>query len=147
MTDALAEEEILHANSLGTVTRQWLIVPDWTGHSRTLLSLYRLSEVRAVKTNYPWLLAVSGGLFVLAAGALYSKQGSGRAGVVIGLIAAVSLLSYFVSRRGWVEFTVGSVVTRTMNGPHQQADELATAVQSAQADLLRHAREESELAS
>lgn len=147
MIDAVLDEEILHSNSLATVTRHWLIVPDVTGRSRTILSLYRLSEVQPVKIKHPWLLAVSGGLFVLAAGALCSKQSSKAAGVLIGFMGAVSLIAYFVSRRAWVEFTVGSAVTRTRGGSHNEAEDLAAAVEGAQADLLRNAREESELAS
>ncbi len=144
--DALSDEEILYAHSLATLTRNWIIIPDPTRRSQTILPLARLSEVRAVKVSYPGLLVIASGLFVMAAAAFCSKEGSG-AGLPIGLVGIGSLIAYFVSHRAWVAFTVGSAVTNTVSGTHKAADELATVVQSVQADLIRATREQSELAS
>ncbi len=144
--DALSDEEILYGDSLATLTRNWVIIPDPTRRSQTILPLARLSEVKAVKVSYPGLLVIASGLFVLAAAAFCSKEGSG-AGVPIALVGVGSVIAYVVSNRAWVAFTVGSAVTNTTPGTHKAADDLATAVQAAQADLIRATRDESELAS
>ncbi len=137
---------MLHAHSLATLTRNWVVIPDPARRSHTILPLSRLSQVKAVKVSYPGLLAIASGLLVLAAAAFSSKEGSG-AGIPIGLVGAGSVIAYVISHRAWVEFTVGSAVTKTMNGTHKAAEELEALVQSAQADLIRTARQESELAS
>ena len=144
--DALSDEEILYVHSLATLTRNWVIIPDAGRRSQTILPLARLSEVKAIKVSYPGLLVIASGLFVLAAAAFSSKEGSG-AGVPIALVAIGSVIAYLVSHQAWVAFTVGSAVTNTMSGTHKAAEELASAVQSAQADLIRATRERSELAS
>lgn len=144
--DALSDEEILYSDSLATVTRNWIIIPDPTRRSQTIIPLARLSEVNAIKVSYPGLLVVASGLFVLAAAAFCSKEGSG-AGIPITLVGVGSVIAYLVSHRAWVAFTVGSAVTNTIAGTHKAADELAAVVQSVQADLIRATREQSELAS
>ena len=144
--DALSDEEIVYADSLATLTRNWIIIPDPTRRSQTIPPLARLAEVKAVKVSYPGLLVIASGLFVLAAAAFCSKEGSG-AGVPIALVGIGAVIAFLVSHRAWVEFTVGSAVTNTIPGTHKAADELAAAVQAAQADLIRATREQSELAS
>lgn len=146
LIDALSDDEIVYANPLATVTRNWIVIPQSSGHSHTLLALARVTEVRAVKISYPGLLVVASGLFVLAAAALSSKQGGG-AGIPIALVGAVSAIAYKLTHRAWVAFIIGSSVAETGPGSHEQADELAAEVQFAQADLYRAAQAKSELAS
>lgn len=146
MIDAVSDEEILYSNSLGAVTRNWIIIPDSSGRSRTMIPISLLSQFTANKVSYPGLLVVAAGLLVLAAASFSSKEGSG-AGIPIALVAIVSLIAYRISRKASVAFTTGSAVTNTIAGSHNDADGLALAVELAQADLLRGAREDSELAS
>lgn len=145
--DALSDEEIVYSNPLATITTNWIVIPDSANRSRTILSIHRLSEVQAVTVTYPALLVIAGGLLVLAAASLSSKQGSAAAAIPIALIALVLLLAYLVSRQAWVEFTVGERISRTSGGTRPQAEELALAVERAQADLIRAAHTRAELVS
>jgi hypothetical protein len=132
LIDALSGERILHSNSLATVTGNCIIVRELNTRSQTVISLERLSHIKTHKTSYPGLIAIAGGLFVIAAAASISKQGGG-AGLPIALLALSFLIAYFGTRRASVSFGVGSETTHSVSGSLKEAAMVVAAVQSAQA--------------
>ena len=127
----LCQGEVLQANPLATVTRDFVIVGDAEGHSHTIIALVHLSGMKRITTTYPALLVASSGLLLISAAAFCSREGSG-AGPPIALLAAACAVGYLLSRKAAVAFLVGSQVTETIAGSPGEAAALIKAVQSAQ---------------
>jgi hypothetical protein len=128
--DALPDEEVLHSNSLGTVTRRCIILADLNGHTQNVIALSRLSQIKKVTVSYPILLVIGGASLIIAAGALYAKDGGG-AGIPIAIFGCLLLVGYLGSRRGAVTFTVDSEMIETVLGTPAEAAELIAAIESA----------------
>ncbi len=133
---ALSGEPVVQENALATVTSKWLVVPDASGHSRTLVAVSRVTEVRVVRHTNSRLLVVAVALFLLATASAHSHEGDGAA-LPMALIGLFFALGYIGSRRATVAFATGpnSEPVRTFPGSFRQADELAQAVQSARTKL------------
>jgi len=133
---ALSDERVVETNGLATVTDNWIMVPDANGHSRTLIAVSRLTEVKVVKLSYPGLLVIAAALFLLAAAAFYSQQGDGAA-LPLAVAGLFFVIGYIGSRQATVCFltTPHSEPTRTAAGSYREAAELARAIQAAQTQL------------
>lgn len=77
--------QVLQSNPLATVTLDCLAIRNSVRRSHTILPLDRVSCIKRVTTSYPAFLVVASALFLVSAGAFYSKQGGG-ASVPAGLL-------------------------------------------------------------
>jgi hypothetical protein len=136
--DALAGEQILASNSLGTVTNQWVVVRGAGSRSETVISLSHISTVKTIKTSYPGLLVVAGAALLVAAAAASSKQGAG-APLPIALFGFLFVLGYVLSRRASVAFVTGGERIQTAQGGLREAAEFVSALEKALAKLDRDA--------
>ena len=143
---ALADEEVLYTNSLGSVISNWVIVPASSRHSQTILALSRISEIKIVRFTHPGLLVIAGAMFLVAAAALFSKDGEG-AELPAALLGMLFVIAYFGSRRAAVLFALGSESFESMHGSFADAAEFGTAAQSARARFLRLIDDEADSAS
>lgn len=126
---ALSDQEIVQSSPLATVTRECIIIRDADGHSQTVIALDSLSTVKKIKSSYPGLLVISGGLSVIAAAAASSKDGHG-AGIPIALLALGFAVAYVGTRRASVAFAVGAEITETVAGSLKDAANLMEVVQT-----------------
>lgn len=111
IVSALAGTEILHSNLLATVTRNCVIIPNPQGHAQAIISLSRIISVRRIKSTYPGLLVIAGGLGLIAAGAACSKDGHGAA-LPIALLGLGFAIAYIGTRRGSVALVINLGVRR-----------------------------------
>ena len=128
--DALSGEDILHSNSLGTVTDHCVVVRAANGITQTVVALSRISAVKKVTVTYPILLVIASGSLLIAAGAMRSRDGDG-AGIPIAIFGLLLLVGYVLSRRASVMFVLGSERVETVLGSPGEASELVTAVEVA----------------
>ncbi|MBV9611876.1 MAG: hypothetical protein JO091_05360 [Acidobacteriaceae bacterium] len=140
---ALSDESIFYSNSLGAVLSNWIIIPGSDGHSQTILAIRRISEVKVVRFSHPGLLVIAGGLFLVAAAALRSKDGEG-AEIPSALLAALFVLGYVGSRRASVSFALGADSVETMRSALSDAVEFGKAVQAARVRLARSLDQDAE---
>jgi hypothetical protein len=126
---AISDEPILERNSLAEVTPNFVLVRDSEMHRWIILPIRRLAGLDIVETPYPGLLAVSVGLFVIAAGAYFSKQGDGAA-LPFALIGLFLLVAYFASRKGTVRFLFESGAPESATGSVKEATALLKLVQT-----------------
>ena len=131
----LSNEKILQSKLSTIVTEDCVVVPSFSGQPHTALSLLSINALKVVKTYHPGLLVISAGLFLLAAAANSSKEGSGTA-VPIGLLGAVFLLAFFASQRARVVFISGSEATQSFNGSFTEVADVVLAVRVARRNLL-----------
>lgn len=132
---ALEGEEILHDNSLATLTTNFIVVRRPERHRETIIGLSRLSSIRRIETTHPGLLVIASAGYLLAAAAYCSKQGS-EAAIPLATLATLFVLGYFMTRRASVSFVVDREATETMQGSLSEAAELVKAMEKAQKDLL-----------
>ncbi len=132
ITPALSGEQVLHSSSLATVTENCIVIPSPEGRSQTVISTYRVTKVKTIKTTFPGLLVVSSALFIMAAAAQFSRDGGGAA-IPIGVLGGLSVLGYVVTRKGAVALVVDGETTETMQGSLSEAAALVVAIRSAQA--------------
>lgn len=128
--DALAGEEILESNSLGTVMRQCVVLSGVGNQTETVVSLSVISSVKSIKTTYPGLLVIAASAFLIAAAAASSKQGGGAAGP-IAILGLLFVIAYWLTRRASVAITVGGERTETVQGSPREAAAFMAALQSA----------------
>ncbi len=128
---ALAGEEILHANSLATVTPNFIVVRPPQGQVETVIGLPCISKIKRIKTTRPGLLVIASAAYLLAAAAASSKQG-GQAGLPLGVVGTVFVIAYFVTRRAAVVFVVDREPTETIHGSLSEAAELLKVMEKAQ---------------
>jgi hypothetical protein len=130
----LASEQILHDNSLATVTTNFIVVRRPERRKETIIGLGRLSSIRRIEITHPGLLVIASAVYLLAAAAYCSKQG-GQAAVPMGVVATLCVFAYFMTRRAAVAFVVEREATETMHGSLSEAAALVTAMQKAQKEL------------
>jgi len=133
--DALAGEEIVESNSLGTVMRRCVVLKGLVlkaddNQSETVISLAVISSVKRIKTSYPGLLVIAASVFLIAAAAASSKQGGGAAGP-IALFGLLFVIAYWLTRRASVAIVAGQEVTETVQGSPGEASAFIAAVQLA----------------
>jgi hypothetical protein len=121
-----------HANPLGAVTESCVVIRDSDRRSHTIIALPHLSGIKHIRTTRPALMVIAGALFLIAAAANYSKEGSGAA-IPIGLLGGIFAAGYFMSRRASVAFMTGSSRTETDSGSFSDAAALIEKVRAAQA--------------
>jgi len=129
--EALTGEQIVASNSLATLTENCVVIRASSGRSQTIISLSRLSEVKSVNVNHRHLLVIAVGFGVLAGAAFSSKHGDG-AGTPLAIAALAFLIAYFVTRRAYLIFVVGSEETESRNGTLAEAGVLTKLIASAQ---------------
>ncbi len=132
--DALAGEEVLKANALGTVTTHWVVVRPVASQADIVLSLSRVSTVKTIQTSYPGLLVVASAAFVIAAAAASSKDGSSAA-LPVALVGVMFAIGYLLSRKACVSFKVDRERYETPDGGLGDAAELMSAIEKAVAKL------------
>ena len=128
---ALSGEEIVEQNSLATVTSNCIVIENSNRGVHTVIAVARLSNIRIITTATPSFLVISTGLLVIAAAALFSKEG-GWAGIPIAVLGIGFLIAYAGSRRAAVAFVVDSETTTTSIGTLTEASALVSAVRSVQ---------------
>ncbi|HEY7305652.1 MAG TPA: hypothetical protein VH601_16120 [Bryobacteraceae bacterium] len=133
---ALSGEEVVLSSPFGMVTTNFVIIRSAASRSQIILSVNRLTEIKTIKTSYPGLLVISTGLFILAAAAMCSKEGSGS-GIPMALLASGFLLGYLASRRALLVFFTGSEMTETVSGSLRGAATFRRAVEAARRQLER----------
>ena len=134
IVSALSDTEVLHSNLLATVTRNCVIIPNPQSHEQTIISRSRILSVKRIKSTYPGLLVIAGGLGLIAAAAACAKDGHG-AGVPIGLLSLGFAISYIGTRRGSVALVVGvgpgkREVLETASGSLGEAAAIIHAIES-----------------
>lgn len=132
---ALASEQILHANSLATVTTNFIVVRRPQARAETIIGLLRISKVRHIETSHPGLLVIASGVYLLAAAAACSKQGD-QAGLPLAVVGTIFVFAYFMTRRAAVAFLVGREATETAHGSLREAAALMKATAKALPRLL-----------
>ena len=133
---ALSGEQVLHSNSLATVTDNWIVTRDCLTNSQSLISIKSLSRIKTSKTiNVPYL-ASSAGTFLIAAAAQFSKEECGAA-LPIALAGLALFGGALVARQTSIVFIVDSEAVRTGFGTMREAATLVAAVKSAQGDGKR----------
>jgi hypothetical protein len=134
--DALAGEEILESNSLGTVMNQCVLLRTSDSRSEAVISLDVISSVKKIKTTYPGLLVIACSAFLIAAAAATSNKGGGAAGP-IALLGLLFVVAYWLARKASVALVVGPDVTETVQGSVAEASDFVKAVQAALAKKQR----------
>jgi hypothetical protein len=124
----LANEQILHHNSLATVTTNFVVVRRPERRKETIIGLTRLSSIRRIETTHPGLLVIASAGYLLAAAAYCSKQGD-QAAVPMAALATLFVLAYFMTRRAAVAFVVDRDATETMHGSLSEAATLVKAIE------------------
>lgn len=132
IVSALSDTEIVHSNLLATVTRNCVIIPNPEGHAQTIISLSRIVSVRRIKSTYPGLLVIAGGLGLIAAAAACSRDGHGAA-LPIALLGLGFTIAYVGTRRGSVAIVVGlnkREMVETPSGSVKEAGAIIAAIES-----------------
>ena len=133
--DALAGEEILESNSLGTVMRhcvvlKGLVLKGGDNPSETVISLAVISSVKRIKTSYPGLLVIAASALLIAAAAASSKQGGGAARP-FAFLGLLFVIAYWLTRRASIAILAGEELTETLQGSPSEASAFIAAVQMA----------------
>jgi hypothetical protein len=132
--------QILHANPLGTVTADYVVIRDFHQHSRTIVALESISNITTVKVARMPLVVFSCASFIIAAAAQCSPDG-GAAPTPCALIGIVFLLAYLMSRRASVILSLDSETLRTAFGTLGEARKLTAAISSAREELSHPSNE------
>jgi predicted acyltransferase len=139
--DALSGEDILHSNSLGTVTDHCVVIRAANSITQTVVALSRISKVKKVTVTYPILLVIASGSLLIAAAAMRSRDGDG-AGIPIAIFGLLLIVGYVLSRRASVMFVLDSERVETVLGSPGEASELVTAVEVARRKRQRDTEDE-----
>jgi hypothetical protein len=130
----LVGPQVLHANPLGTVTADYVVIRDLHQHSHTIVALACISNITTVKAVRMPLMVFSTASFIIAAAAQCSRDGGGAA-TPCALIGIAFLLAYLMSRRASVILSVDSEGLRTAFGTLGEAAKLTAAIRSAREQL------------
>jgi hypothetical protein len=125
---ALASEEILHENSLATVTPNFIVIRRPELKSQTIIGLPRISKIKHIETSHPGFLVIASGAYTLAAAAACSKQGGQGAGIPLAGVGTLFVIAYFITRRASVEFVVDCEAMETRPGRLPEAGEIVRAM-------------------
>lgn len=132
---ALAREEILHSNSLATVTNNFIVVPRPERKAQTIIGLERISKIKHIETSHPGFLVIATGAYTLAAAAACSKQGN-QAGIPMAGVGTLFVIAYFMTKRATVAFIVDREATETRAGRLKESSQLVRAMVKALPRLL-----------
>jgi hypothetical protein len=132
---ALASQEILHTNSLATVTKKFIVIPRPELKAQTIIGLPRISKIKHVETSRPGFLVIAAGAYTLAAAAACSKQGD-QASIPLAGVGTLFVIAYFMTRRATVTFVVDREATETRPGRLPEAGQIVRAVVKALPQLL-----------
>jgi hypothetical protein len=124
---ALAGETVVHANTLGAVTRNCLVVRDSLRGAQTVIAIERVLGMKKVTTTNPGLLVISCGLFTIAAASYVSKQGV-EISAVIGAVGSLFVMGYVGTRRASVLFLLGNESIESVKGSFREATSMIRAV-------------------
>jgi len=128
----LSDRQMLESNPLATVFNDCIVIRDSNRQSHTILSISQLVTIKRIRTSHPALLVVSSAFGLISAASFYSREGSGAAWP-IALLAGAFAAAYPLSRRAAVGFVVeGTGTVETESGSLEQAEELISAVRTAQ---------------
>lgn len=133
---ALSGEDIIHANSLATVTTSCVVIRAANSRSRVILSLTHIASLRRVMHGYPAFLPIAAGCFIMAAAAHVSKEGAPTE-LTLAALALLFLLAFFATRRGSVLFELETEQIESAQGSLAEAAATVEAVISAQARAAR----------
>lgn len=136
---ALAGEEILHANSLATVTPNFIVVQRPEPQIEVIIGLGRISKIKHIHISRPGYLVIAGGSYLLSAAAACSKQG-GHASFPLAVLGSIFAVAYLMSRRGTVAFVLDRETTETRPGSVTEAAELVEAMLKILAPRHRRSR-------
>lgn len=128
VTAALSDEEITLSNAMVTLMTGCIVVRNRDRQSHTVISLARISEVKVIKSSCLALLAISVGLFIVAAAALFSNEGGG-AEIPAALLGALCLIGYLGSRSASIALFADSGPILSVDGKRAEAAAIAAAVQ------------------
>lgn len=137
---AVSSERIVQSRLSVVVTEECVVVPSFSGQPNTVLSLDSITKIKVVKTSYPSLAVIAASLFLVAAAAASSKQGSG-AGLPVGVLATVFLAAYLVLQKARVVFMNGWEATQTISGSFAEAADLIDAVATSRRNLMNASAE------
>lgn len=132
---ALATEEILHENSLATLTKNYIVVRRHDLRAEAIIPLQQVTKLRRIAITKPGYLVIGAAISLLAAAAASSKQGD-QAGLPFAAIATLFVIVYFVTRRAALVFVSASHVTETDFGTFWQAAATVRAVGKALPDAV-----------
>jgi hypothetical protein len=124
---ALASEEILHRNSLATVTSNFIVVRRPELKAQIIIGLPRISRIKHIETSHPGFLVIASGAFTLAAAATCSKQGD-QAAIPFAGLGTLFVVAYFLTRRATVAFVVDRDATETRPGRLPEAGQVVRAM-------------------
>jgi hypothetical protein len=128
---ALSGETVLHRNSLGTVTDNWIIVREAGSHAQSLISIANVSCVTTSTTVHLAYQACASGCLLMAAAAQCSKQACGVS-LPFGLLGLALWIAAQFRRQASISFVVDPDVIQTAFGTLCQAATLFAAVRLAQ---------------
>lgn len=127
IVNALAGETVVHANALGAVTRNCLVVREGARGAQMVFAIDRVTAMKKVTTTNPGLLVISSGLFTIAAASYVSKQGV-EISAVIAAVGALFVMGYVGSRRASVLFLLGNESIESVKGSFREATSMIRAV-------------------
>ena len=131
----LADEQILHDNSLATVTTNFIVVRRPERRRETIIALPRLSRIRRIEISHPGLVVIASAIYLLAAAAYCSKEGGQQVAVTMAILGTLFVFGYFMTRRAAVAFVVDREPTETIHGSLREAAQLMKAMAKAREEL------------
>jgi hypothetical protein len=133
---ALVDEQVLHSNSLATVTKRWIVLGCY-GATQSLISIAKVARLRTVRrtTNFAYPAFASGSLLITLA-TEFSKHLDG-ATLPFALVSLALLAGAQASRQASIAFVLDSEVVQTGFGTLREAASLVAAIRSAQAGISR----------
>ena len=130
----LVAAPVSRSHPLAIIEQDWIAIRDSAQRSYTVISLLQLSGMKRVTTSYPALIVISCGIFLTAAAAFCSKEGSG-AGIPLALLGACFAIGYFLTRRAALVIVAGSAHFETASGSLSEVAALAASIQLARDEL------------
>ncbi len=132
---ALAAEEILHENSLATVTKNYIVVRRRDLRAQAIIRLPQITKLKRIVTTNPGYLVIAAAIYLLAAAAALSKQGD-KAGLPFAALATIFVAVYFVTRRAAVVFVADGQITETSLGTFSEAAAVVNAIATELPDVV-----------
>jgi hypothetical protein len=129
---ALSGEDVVHSNSLATVTTSCVVIRTANARSRVIISATCISSVRRIIYAYPAFVPIAAGCFIVAAAAHSSKEGT-AADLPLAILALLFLLTFFTTRRASVLFQLETDQIESAQGSVAEASAIIQAVLSIQA--------------
>ncbi len=126
------------SHPLAIVKQDCIVIRDSAQQSYTIVSLFQLSGMKRVTTTYPALIVIACAVFLIAAAAFCSKEGSG-AGIPLALLGASFAIGYFLTRKAALVFVAGSTHLETASGSLSEVAALVASVQLARKQLFEKA--------